>query len=355
MTKQPQVKEVICELLNEADEKQNVEKALNSLAAEVQRKENADMAIDSLKIHTEYNEKKYYRLKKEYREYYNEKRKEELIDFVEDMIYTIQETEDRIRWKRYKKQTTRRLKAAVAIMSVVALMFSTGYAWYLHSAKNIVTEQSAIMTPYTLYLLDGNTQEYLQLSVGDIHPGETKQVVVCVSSHDINKETTSKDGVFQYNIELAYTQNLPITYRMYELESVDQANVAEGTNYVTSQYTTVQDNGNMLTTTYYFAKKRDIPLVPAADVSEEYNNEMYGDSFAAVVNKGKYDIYDQRNDGSPFTLSLGGTVEDEYNYYLVEMSIDVNVNLDRFAKETDLIYLIAKAKLPKPSESVEAE
>ena len=94
------------------------------------------------------------------------------------------------------------------------LVLTGTMAWYvLDAIREVDSKDTEVMTPYLLYLLNPTDEESLALTVGNLHPGETKQAVICVSSQrpeDIGIMTISKDSEFSYELELAYTENLYI-------------------------------------------------------------------------------------------------------------------------------------------------
>lgn len=243
--------------------------------------------------------------------------------------------------KNNKAVAGKRLKMVIAILSVLAIMLAIGFAWYSYYKKHTDSEKMEIMTPYTLYLLNSGATDTLELNVGGIHPGETKQIVVCVSSHDVGAEDTqtSKEGIFPYTLELIHTENVGLTYNLYPLTRL--AFEASGEDIISSDYT-VAENGSAVVKKAYF-QKGDL-LSGDTTKSIEYQKEMYGESnVASVVNKGTYCVYSKNE----FQLSLSDP-DKRYNYFLVEIvwSAETTGN----SKETDLVYLVAKAGVPKPVE-----
>ena len=70
----------------------------------------------------------------------------------------------------------------VCITLFLALSGGT-FAWYLREdAKRAQTEAAVVMAPYNLYLMKPNATDTLQFAVGNLHPGEVKQTVICVSN-----------------------------------------------------------------------------------------------------------------------------------------------------------------------------
>lgn len=231
----------------------------------------------------------------------------------------------------------------LGIIGIVFIMLAVGFAWYLFGGNHVDTAKSQIMTPYTLYLLNSGATDALELNVGGIHPGETKQIVVCVSSHDAGQPQTSRNGNFPYKLELVYTENIGLEYSLYEVEPTTQA-LIDGKEIITSYYE-VEEDGNPVQTAACFIKGGQI----AADSSYSDINiqEMYGSDqevLDKIVNLGKYDVFTGEN----FKLSLNDP-EQRYKYYLIEIGWAEDAQ-EASAKETDLVYLVAKAGVPKPEE-----
>lgn len=248
--------------------------------------------------------------------------------------------------EKSKKTSTKRLKLVSSILAVVALMLTIGFAWYTYGNKHADTDSLQIMTPYVLYLLNSDASDTLELNVGGIHPGETKQIVVCVSSHDANasQEQTSKDGVFPYSLELVHTDNIGLVYELYPLttKTAEEYEALATEEKVVSSFVTSDGLVDTVHTSYF---QRGSKLTGSTTITGEYRNEMYGaDNVDSVVNKGTYCVYTEDS----FKLSLSDE-EQRYQYYLIEIQWDVNETEEK-SKETDLIYLVAKAGVPEPVE-----
>ncbi len=333
-------------LLMENETRERTDKVLDQLLKESECKENMTDAVSAVMYEQKEKRDLYRKFRKQYREEYRQEKEATISEAIDDVIFELQEKEDEEKWNRYKSTTTRRLKSIVAMMATIALMLSIGFAWYSRYQKHVDTIESQIMTPYTLYLLNSGATDALELNVGGIHPGEKKQIVVCVSSHDAMQEQLSKDGTFPYSLELVYTKNIGLNYYLYPLTKT----VAADEDAFTSYYTVVDENGQTEQRAAYFNVGEK--LVKSSDNTSEYVAEMYqqhSDKLAEIVNQGQYDVYT----GDDFKLSLN----DEnlrYNYYLVEICWDGAIS-DTISKETDLIYLVAKAGVPKPVEIVQAD
>ena len=87
-----------------------------------------------------------------------------------------------------------RKKPFFMVISIMLFLLVGGsFAWYLLSGQKheADTNDLKIMSPYFLYLLNPGDNRSLQFSVGNIHPGEVKQVVICVMAD--NKSESSNN------------------------------------------------------------------------------------------------------------------------------------------------------------------
>lgn len=250
------------------------------------------------------------------------------------------------------KRSKKRIIIILAIIAAVAV--PAIFAWFYYGAKHAYTADGNLMTPYNLYLLEANKEDRLRLTVGSLHPGETKQIVVCVSSHDAHSTSTPpRESTFPYTMELAYTTNLPLIYKMYELTPT-----TDSQGDVSSSYTT-QSGDTTVTSTYWFNKVKynnatadnDIVLKKDDDNSQNQNQDMYGNDKTSdnIVNWVQYDTYSKKQNGENFKLSLSDE-NNRYNYYLIEISWKDGIDFSSYTKETDLVYLITKAGVPRPVE-----
>ena len=112
----------------------------------------------------------------------------------------------------------------IVISMILFIAIGGSFAWYLLSGQKhkADTDELKIMSPYFLYLLNPDDSSSLQFSVGNIHPGEVKQVVICVSNQKPTDSVETvidiaKDSDFNYDLEFIYTENLPLDYKVYEL------------------------------------------------------------------------------------------------------------------------------------------
>lgn len=280
--------------------------------------------------------------------------------------------------KKGKKGTINR-KIVLGTMIVVCVFLSISLAWYYYNTRRLGnSEEREVMVPYYLYLLDENQADYFQLQVLNMHPDEKKQVIVCVSNEDKDGSqlnySVSRNSLFNYELEMAYTQNIPLNYEIYELEKLDDSMAAEEGVFKTEyEYTEIVEDGfggqtqETRTGINYWRKKKSqagagdaaVPLQPKEPASQEEtianNKEMYGTTYEdEVVNVAKYDIYQTDADGNQFQLTTsfnGALTQYEHHYYMIEIQWDDNVrDFSKYLKEVDLVYVMVKAMQPEPKE-----
>lgn len=241
-----------------------------------------------------------------------------------------------------KKQTYR--KSKIVLMLVLLIVLSTIFttvSWYtIKPDRQVSSENKDVMTPYFLYLLNPDDEKSLSVTIGNIHPGETKRMIFAVSSKKENFEI-AKDNDFKYQLELAYTENLKVEYSVFSLK--EEAEEADG------RIAVYDETG---TAVKWFSKKTDTPMT-STDVSADRQKEMYGENTAGIINLGKYELFEK--DGSD-DLHLVSSVDTEGNvtysmdYYMIEIKWEDGINFNDYVKETDLVYIIVKALQPRPSE-----
>lgn len=280
-------------------------------------------------------------------------------DLEVEYLYDGEEgTEKKISATPKKKGNPKKVMAVIMAVVSIFVMFSFAW-WYYNSSRSVETENRKVMVPYYLYLLQENKTDYFQLQVVNMHPDETKRFIVCVSNKDKNDTdlsyTVGRESEFNYELEFAYTQNIPLDYSVYELAPVtlDENGNVKPEDQGKELYRS--DTGNV------WEKIKDSEgnvknLVRDEDASlKETNNsnkEMYGET--EVVNMGQYDVYALDANGKFMQLKTsynGSESIYEYDYYLVEINWKDGVrNFGKYLKETDLVYVIVKAVQPKPEE-----
>lgn len=236
----------------------------------------------------------------------------------------------------------------IVILLIMFLLVGGTFAWYLVFGikQQADTKDIPIMSPYFLYLLNPGKSESLQFSVGNIHPGEVKQVVICVSNKkpdDIIGEEIdiAKESDFKYDLEFIYTENLQLDYKVYELTKNDyngSGTIPKGSiliENVNGCYWTKRSNGSSVTG------------LEGTNVREARWNSVFGNDGNDVQNKGQYWLYQTDAIGGPLHLTYQNGQYD-YDYYLIEMSWKEDAKFSDNAKETDLLYVVVNAKQPEP-------
>ena len=284
--------------------------------------------------------------------------KEEYVDGLHFVEYLSEPFEQKVRRPSRAKKARRKAWLLLSL-SFVILMLTGTMAWYvLDAIREVDSKDTEIMTPYLLYLLNSTDEESLALTVGNLHPGETKQAVICVSSQnpeDIGIMTISKDSEFSYELELAYTENLAVDFHVYELEQVEAGSGASGLIVVQDERTGNEKQFRKAGAGTELEKA-------SSDINGKRQEEMYGgteESRKTIVNLGQYDLY--QTDATDEVLKLNtnvsvenGEVTYDKDYYLIEIQwkeTDGNgsaIQFEDYRKETDLVYVIVKAMQPKP-------
>ena len=234
----------------------------------------------------------------------------------------------------------------IGVISFVSL-FSIGvsYAWYTGMDDISATKEGVeVMTPYFLYLLNPGTSDSLQYTIGNIHPAETKQTVICVSNKkpdDIIDDTVDIARVsdFTYKLEFITTNNLEVIYELFELEMHE---LAAGESLPEGAVTMPEVAG------VYWTKVGE--ALNGEDTSGERHESIFGTSEVTdVVNRGSYTLYSKDSNGDDLHLVYS---EDEYdyNYYLIEVNWKDETSFEKSLKETDVNYVVVNAKQPKPVE-----
>ena len=222
------------------------------------------------------------------------------------------------------------------------------FAWYVREdMKQAETKNAEVMAPYNLYLMNPNAKDSLQFAVGNLHPGEVKHTVICVSNRipedytvEDNMSELVKDSEFNYDLELVHTENLAVNYSVYPLDRyempADKTNLPEGSIIM---------EGDDPAYEQYYWKKAAAPIT-GEDNSAKMTKEVFGETpTAGIVNVGKYTFF---SDESMKLAYQNGTYE--YDYYLIEIKWDEISNFDEYKKETDIVYVVVNAKQPRPTE-----
>lgn len=243
-----------------------------------------------------------------------------------------------------KKINHFRIKIVLILVLMITLsMVLFTHSWYvIDSERKVESSPTDVMTPYFLYLLNPDDEKSLSVSIGNIHPGEVKRMVIAVSSKNEDEETPfdiAKDNDFRYQLELAYTENLMVDYSVFSLVADENGEIP-----VYDKFGTVVK---------MFSKEYEDAMT-SEDVSEERRKEMYGEDTEGIVNLGRYELFEKdSNDGELHLVSkveADGTVTYAMDYYLIEIKWKDGMDFNEYTKETDLVYVIVKALQPRPTE-----
>lgn len=252
------------------------------------------------------------------------------------------------------KTGKKRRSLLLAVMGLIALVLvAGGFAWYLYSKNNQGNEDVEVMTPYFLYLKNAEDNNSLQFAVGNLHPGETKQVVICVTNRrpdneqDNNTVEIARESQFYYDLEFAYTENLAVNYNIYELEQRE----GDVNGSMPSGAIVLEGEDDV-----YWMRKGGM-LSDYRDVSSERHEDanVFGtDAVDNIWNSGKYLLYQHDTAGDSMQLEYtyneaDGTFNYEYDYYLVEIEWKPGITFADYSKETDMVYVVVNAKQVMPT------
>ena len=225
-------------------------------------------------------------------------------------------------------------------MAVGALMlFGVSFAWFTKVERTAESKTTSVMEPYYLTLLNPSETAALQLSIGNLMPGRTKQIIFCVSNknNEGNENMNMGGADFDYSMELIHTDNLALNYTLYELEKTTEENADIVKEDV------VTEEGETTTTPRYWNKGTKFTWT---DVSTQRHEELV--LTGNEINSGTYMSY-EKNDNNDFHLSDDESGYDSQYFLLeIEWQADAVSNFEKYDKETDMIYVLVKALLPKP-------
>lgn len=246
----------------------------------------------------------------------------------------------------------RKKKLTVLIVCGLLFLAAAGgtFAWYLkEDAKRAQMQEAQVMAPYNLYLLNPNASDTLQLAVGNLHPGEVKQAVVCVSNmrpndypgdDGMDMAALARESEFGYDLMLVHTENLAVDYDIYPLQR------HEITGALPFDAIIMEDD----TRDHYYWTKKAASL-NGSDISEDMRKRVFGELDADQnVNVGTYWLSDDEDMKLAYHIDENGLGSYEYDYYLIEIKWQNISNFDDYKKETDLVYVVVNAKQPRPVE-----
>ena len=248
----------------------------------------------------------------------------------------MKEKEQGRRKKVHKKSHSKRPLRLPVQLGVIAagllLCIGAAFAWYTWLERAADSKDADVMEPYYLYLRDEKDKEMVRLALDSLFAGETKNLYFCVSNGP-NAESGTMGamggGNFDYTMELVYTQNVPLQFKLYELDSFDDTAIANGGKLLNKE----------------------------ADQSAARYEAVFGDiAVDDIVNRGKYDTYIHDENGKKLHLATGTDANGRETYMSRYFRLEVTctaATFDNYRKETDMIYLLVKAEQPKPAKLTE--
>ncbi len=200
----------------------------------------------------------------------------------------------------------------ICVTASVILAMSVGaYAWFASNGLRYFFGVKPITQAYTLYLTDAKDNRPLELRTKIPPNMNSKQEVIFKVKGKVSEEDADNEKV-DYELEMNYTENLPVTYDLY---------MYNGSDYVLLNHYSM-------------------------DITGERRQQAYvkGGYDLSYVNPYNYGVYRQYYDGEiPYFTMLRG----EYDQYKIVISWDLDrvnnpYDLTEYNKETDLIYIVAR-------------
>lgn len=237
-----------------------------------------------------------------------------------------------------KKRTRMQLLAITSL--VLLFLIASSFAWYTVRLREGWSREREVMDPYCLYLRDKDDRVSAELSVNNLSSGEVKEIPFCVSNApNTGSGIVMGGGEFDFDLELIYTENMPLTYRILELRQQDSSKPSPFEDPTALKY---EVNGT--------------------EVTDIRHGEVFAglSSLSDIVNKGKYRLYEKEGaaPGTPESeignlhLSTGtdggGGTTYSTRYFLLQITVPEVLDFQKYNKETDVIYIVATAKQPRP-------
>lgn len=238
------------------------------------------------------------------------------------------------------------------VMGMMLLLGAT-YAWYSLNSRVAETVAPNVMKPYQLRIDDSQGAAAEQISVGALQQGETKQIVFSVTNEEEPQKNQNKTA-FAYALELIYTNNIALKYEVYPLHPVE---VLGENTLVTEEILQIQQGEGENATveeqviTYYWEK--DASALSGKDISTTRHPEA--GVMGTEINRGTYISYEKRTGDDGITILNENMVldagEEAYatQFYVLEIQWNITSGFEKYDKETDMIYIVAKAVQPKPA------
>lgn len=244
----------------------------------------------------------------------------------------------------------KRIKKIISVLLVLLVLSGTVYGWFVYmSSTEADRDDVEVMPPYFLYLLNPGDTNTLQFAVGNLHPGETKRVIICVSNKTPDNVVGSyfdiaKDSDFEYELEFIQTNNLEVNYDFYHVERRELGNDYE---LSADEYMVPEVPG------YYFKKVG--AKLEGTNTTEERRNSVFGGADVTdVVNNGTYTLYSTYSDDEHLHLTyVAEQKKYDYNYFMIEISWKDGALFSENSKETDLLYVVVNAMQLRPEKETQ--
>lgn len=214
-------------------------------------------------------------------------------------------------FEEIKKEYSKREIVCVAASVILAISVGA-YAWFASNGLRYFFGVRPITQAYTLYLTDARDRRPLELRT-KIPPnmGSRQEVVFKVKGRADDGDVDNRTKV-DYELELNYTENLPVIYQLYKYDGSDYVLLDRYSTAITSE------------------RRRQAYTEGGYNLSD--------------VNLYNYGLYRQYYDGDNPYFSMQNGVPDVYK---IIISWDLNkvnnpYDLTEYNKETDLIYIVAR-------------
>lgn len=229
---------------------------------------------------------------------------------------------------------------AASVITMLLFIAVPVYSWFAFSDR--LETLTRILTPESLDIRAGNKDpienfDLTDIDIESLQEGGTKSYVFCVKTGELGS---------LYDIQLAYTTNIPFTYTLYRAEETSDpsevdviyAPIADETDQ-----TMYKKNGSAL----------NLQILNGDTTSESYYGRLLAKNSDGYFNK----TYDAEDDGTPeiYAIPLYSQVTiaaenaNDYDFFILELSWNESASSTAFNKwnkatnnkETDMIYISA--------------
>lgn len=217
--------------------------------------------------------------------------------------------------RRNRKRCNRKKIEIISllIISLVVITFSNAYAKYVKRIEVDAPIDDGFVAQYNMEVISGDGSEVKlseQLDLENINPGEFQVIPFIVrNAKKVDDEYCISDVDMIYSIEIFHTQNLPLTYELY-------------------QYTGVDDLGNAL-----YEPLTDFRVM---DTNEDSNYH----------NTSEIHAYKIDNNREKFELEAkSGEISQDLFKLVISWNHNGEVQIDnKYVHEVDLAYLVVNGE-----------